>query len=341
MKNFFARAKNFFREDVSEVVGGYFDGEKIFVVRLAEKIETAAVRAEAADFERVAEKISLVCRQRGWKTSAVGFCLRDEDAVTYLAEVENLPAKEIPAFVGSWSLAQAGKDAASAFVPVGGGLWMETLPRTTFDEICAAFDKFKLKLRALSLMPPDLLAKAEPFHRAEFIAQIVRNKKSPNFLARGSSIDWRRISAAVAAFFFIAAAFVGANLFIDYRAAADELDAAKISVDERKEDFALKKSLDADVAELRRLNKLIAAQNITPKKFNLLLNLGRVAGGGVRLTKIRVEENFFELEGTSKTPDAVRSFLARVKNSVMQSARLESSAERDDGQISFTIRAAI
>lgn len=341
MKNFFARATNFFREDLSEVVGAYFDGEKIFLVRLAENFETATVDAESADIERVAEKISLVCRQRAWKISAVGFCLRDDDAVTYLADVENLPAKEIPAFVKSWAAAQSGKNSPAAFVNVSGGLWMETLPRANFDEICAAFDKSGLKLRALSLMPTDALTKTEPIHRAEFIANIVRNKKSPNLLSQGSGVDWRRICAATAAIFFIAAIVSAANLFVDYQTAAAELDAAKISVDERQEDFALKNFLDADIAELNRLNKISAAQKIAPKKFNLLVNLGRVAGGGVRLTKIRAEENFLEVEGTSKTPDAVRSFLSRVKNSVVQAARLESSTRRDDGTIEFRIRAAI
>ena len=67
---------NFFREDVSEAVGAYFGGDKIFVAHLAENFDTAEVDADSAELEHLAEKISLTCRQRGWSTSAVGFQTR-------------------------------------------------------------------------------------------------------------------------------------------------------------------------------------------------------------------------------------------------------------------------
>ena len=70
-----------------------------------------------------------------------------------------------------------------------------------------------------------------------------------------------------------------------------------------------------------------------------MINLGKIAGDDIRLKKIRVEENFFELEGLTDKPDAVKNYLARVKNFVIKSARLESSAENDDGEIVFVIRA--
>ena len=73
MNDYFARLKNFFREDVDEVVGAYFDGEKIFLVRLTEKLETFEVDADGAEPAHFAEKISLACTQKGWKTSAVGY----------------------------------------------------------------------------------------------------------------------------------------------------------------------------------------------------------------------------------------------------------------------------
>lgn len=332
------RATNFFREDFGEVIGAYFDGGQIFLVKLAEKIETTEIIADANEINHIAEKISQICRQRGWRTSAVGFCLREEDAVTYLAEIGNLPAKEIPAFVESWAVAQAGKGAAFSFVGTSGGLWMETLPRTKFDEICAAFDKCGLNLRALSLMPTDVLTKTTPIHHAEFIAEIVRRRKSPNFLARRSAVDWRKLSAAVAAIFFAAIIGNSAILWLDYRAAAEKLSAAKISLEERREELAVKEIFDSDAAELNRLNKLVTEQKISSAKFNLLLNLGKISGGGVYLNKIRVDENFLELEGKSETPDAVKSYLSRVKSSVAQSSRLEKSVERDDEFI-FTIRA--
>ena len=37
---------NFFREDLSEVLGVYYDDEKIYLARLAEKIETAEINFE-------------------------------------------------------------------------------------------------------------------------------------------------------------------------------------------------------------------------------------------------------------------------------------------------------
>ena len=340
MKKFLASVKKIFREDISEVVGAYFDGEKIFVVRLTKKFETVEFDADSSDIENLAEKISLACKERGWKTSSFGLCLREEDAVTYQTAVGNLPEKEIPAMVKSWALAQAGKDAVFSFAKVGSELWMETLTRTRFEEICAAFKKFGLNLRGLSVMPADLLTKVAPFDRTEFITEVVRNKTSPNLLATGSIWNWKKISQAVAAIFLIAMAVATLKTFWNYSAASDKLDAAKFSVDELREDVALKKAIDADIDELHRLNKIAAAQVNTPTKFNLLLNLGRIADKSVRLTKIRAYENSFELEGVTNAPDAVKNYLSRVKSSVAQSARLESSVERDD-KIAFTIRATL
>ena len=57
MNDYFARLKKFFREEPDEVVGAYFDGEKIFIARLTEKFETIEVDADGT--------------QKGWKTSAV------------------------------------------------------------------------------------------------------------------------------------------------------------------------------------------------------------------------------------------------------------------------------
>lgn len=333
--------KNFFREDLSEVIGAYFDGEKIFIVRLTEKFETLEVDADGSEVERLAEKISLVCRQKGWKTSAVGFCLREEDAGTFQTEVGNVPEKEIPALVKSWAVAQAGEGAAFSFAKVGEELWMETLPRARVEEFDAAFGKFGLNLRGLSIMPVDMLKKVHPYDRTEFITEVVRDKKAPNLLSARSSV-WSRkkLSAVAATIFFVGLLIGSAKLFFDYREASAELDAVKLSIDDVREDLALKKILDADIAELHRLNTL-AAQIEGKKNFNLLINLGKISGGDVRLTKIRIEENFLELEGLTDKPDAVQSYLSRVKSSVVQSARLERSAENDAGDIAFLIRAAL
>lgn len=339
-ESFLAAAKKFFREDTGEVVGAYFDGMKLFVVRLTEQFETVELDAEYAALELLAEKISLTCKQRGWSTSSVGFCLQDGDAVIYQMAVDNIPAKAIPASVKAWAVAQAGKDAVFAFTKVGDEIWMETLPKTRLDEICAAFKKYGLNLRGLSVMPSDSLAKVSPFDRTEFISEVVRNKSAPNLLAAGSMWRWQRISAAVAAIFLIVLTIATAKVSWDCNATSNALDDAKLAVNEIGADVALKKSLDADIAELHRLNALAAAQVDTPPIFNHLVKLGRIADKTVRLTKIRADEKSLEVEGIAATPEAVKAYLARVKGSVAQGARLENSAARDDGDIAFTIRAA-
>ena len=333
---FFSSTTNFFREDTGEVVGAYFDGEKIFLSRSAETLEIAA---GGNGFERIAEKISSTCRQRDWNTQAVGFCLREVDAVTFQTDVANVPEKDFPKLVETWSQAQAGDGSLSSFAIIGGELWMETLPKATADEISTAFRKCGLNLLALSVMPPDLLTKKNPFDKARFIAEVATKKISPNLLrTRASSWNVRKLSATLAAIFLIAVLVHSAETFSDWRAASNELDVAKLSVENLRDDLSLKSLIDDDIAELRRLNNLTANVN-TAKTFNLLINLGKSFGGDVHLTKIHIDENSAQLDGLSTSAEAVKSCLARVKSSVVQSARLENSSARDDGEITFAIRA--
>ena len=339
LKNLSTQLKNLFREELGEVIGAYFDGEKIFVVRLTENFESVEVDADGSEIAQLAEKISRVCTQKGWSTSAVGFCLREEDAVIYQIAVDNLPEKEIPAFVKSWAIAQTGKDAASSFTKVGAELWMETVPRTKLEEFYAAFKKFNLNLRGLSVMPVDLLTKSLPFDKTKFVAEVVRDKRAPNLL-ESDVWDWKKISFAAAAIFLIGQIIFSAKLFFDYTYASNKLDAAKISLEYLDTQLALKKNLDADIAELHRLNNL-AAQIEPETNFNLLINLGKISDEDVSLTKIRAKKNSLELEGLTDNPDNMKNYLARVKSSVVQSARTENSSERDDGEIVFVIRAEI
>ena len=332
--------KKFLREDMGEIIGAYFDGEKIFIARLTKKFETVEVEAYGLEIEQLAEKISDVCKEKGWQTSAVGFCLREEDAVTFQTEISNVPEKEIPALVKSWAVAQAGADAIFSFTKVGEELWMETLPKSKADEIFSAFKKFGLNLRGLSVMPADMLTKLHPYDRTEFITEIVRNKSSPNLLTtRGGSWNWLKISQVAAAVFAIGLIIGSTKLFLDYREAADKLDAAKLAVENLSEELALKKNLDENISALRRINEL-AAQVEKTENFNRLLNLGRVADKNIRLTKIRVEENSLELEGSADDSAAIKNYLGKVKGNVASSARLESSTERDD-EIFFVIRASL
>ena len=337
--NFLAAAKDFFREDTGDVVGAYFDGETIFLARLTDIFDTTEIAADGEAFAHIAEKISVVCRERGWKTSTVGFCLRERDAVTLQTDVTNVPEKDFPALVESWSRAQTGIDAASSFTKTDGGLWMETLPRSRVDEICAAFQKFGLNLTALSVMPTNLLTKKNPLDRARFIASVAANKTSPNFLRRrGTSFNAKKISAALAIIFMVWTFVRAAGIFADWYAAANELDAANLALNELRDDINLKKFFDEDIDALRRLNNLTVAVAAT-KTFGLLINFGKVASGDVHLTALRVGENSAEVNGLATNADAVKICLARVKSSVTQRARLENSSAGDDGEITFAIRA--
>ena len=332
--------KKFFREDMGKIVSAYFDGEKIYIARLTEKFETVEVEADGSEIEQLAAKISQVCRQKGWETSRVGFCLREGDAVTYQSETTGLSEEKFPEYVKSWAQAQAGAEAKFSFTKVGEELWMESMPKTAAEEYFSAFKKFGLNLRGLSAMPADMLTKLHPYDRTEFITEVIQNKTAPNFLTQGSAWNWKRIFKTIAAIFIIGLMIISAKLFLDYNAAADKLDAAKVSVENLSEDIALKQTLDEHVAELHRLNKL-AAQVGDNKNFNLLLNLGKSSSREVRLTKIRVEKDLLELEGVTGDSAALKSYLGLVRNFVAPSARLESSKENDDGDIVFVIRASL
>lgn len=335
---FLTAAKNFFREDTGCVVGAYFDGETIFLAR-SDTFDMTEISADDGDFLYLAEKISAVCSQRGRQPQTVGFCLRERDAVTYQSEMPNVPEKDFPALVKTWSQAQAGTDAANSFAKIDGGLWMETVPRSTVDEICAAFRKFGLNLVALSVMPAKPSAKITPLERVHFIADVAANKTLPNLIRRrGTSLNAKKISAAVAIIFLVAALVTAATTFAAWLEASNELDAASLALTELRDELALKKFFDEDVDALRRLNNLTVAVTASTT-FSLLINFGKVASGDVNLTAFRVDKNSAEIGGRATSSDAVKSCLVRVKNSVTSRARLENSSERDDGEITFAIRA--
>ena len=86
---YFERVKNFFREDFSEIVGIYHDGEKIFLAHSTHKIELDEINFEisfddeVSPIEQLAEKIFLTLNQRGWINSKVGLCLNDDDVIIF------------------------------------------------------------------------------------------------------------------------------------------------------------------------------------------------------------------------------------------------------------------
>ena len=331
------KAMNFFREEPRAIIGVCVDGDKIFIGRFAERIETIEIEMDTSDAEGLAKQIALLCKRKGWKTSAVGFCLNEADAVTFQTEIANVPAKEIPALVKSWARAQAGVEAVSAFARVGEELWMETVPRDKFEALCAAFERFGLKLRAVSVMPSST-QELTPLERATFISTIIRERKSPNLLATGSGVNWRRLSLTLAATFLVVLIVFTAKIFSDKLTASEDLLAAQTTLESRSEDFALKQAIEDDITSLRRFNRFAA--QIPPSNFNFLLRIGKTVADGISLTSLNVEENVLELDGIADSPSDLRDYLARVKASVVQSAQIEITDAAGD-EITFTIRAAL
>lgn len=346
MKKYFEQVKNFFREDFREVLGIYHDDEKIFLARLTKKFETAEVNFEVdlndkiSPIEQLAEKVSVICAQRGWKTSKVGLCLREGDAITFRTNFENVPPAEIDSAVKTWATSQAGKNAPYAFTEIDGEIWAETLTKTVSEEYISAWKKNSLNLCALTVMPDfSEEESSEGLDKAVFVAKIVAKKKSPNLLAEKIA-DWnvKKISLTAAAIFILILGGICGKIFYDYRAAENELDAAKKILTAESETLVLKKTLDTDVAEMKKINSLLFGKSENFSKLNVLIRLGKISGGAVRLKKINATENFVQLEGLAENPGAIEKYLSRLKNSLAANVKLENTSAAESGEINFTIR---
>ena len=346
MKKYFERIKNVFREDFGEVLGIYHDDEKIFLARRTKKFETAEVNFEIdlsdkiSPIEQLAEKVSVICAQRGWKTSKVGLCLREGDAITLRTNFENIPQNEIDSAVKTWATSQAGKNAPYTFTEIDGEIWAETLTKTVVEEYVSAWKKNSISLCALTVMPDfSEDESSDNLDRAVFVAKVVVEKKSPNLLAEKIA-DWnvKKISLTAAAIFILILCGMCGKIFYDYRVAENELDAAKKILAEESETLVLKKSLDADVDEMKKINSLLAAQQENFSKLNVLIKLGKISGNAVRLKKINATENFVQLEGLAENSVAIEKYLSRLKNSLAANVKLENTSATDGGEINFTVR---
>ncbi len=326
---------DFFREDFSNVLGIYFDGDKIFLAHLAEKIETAEIEFAEQSPAQLAEKVAEICAERGWKNFKIGVALRDGVATTFQTEFSSVPEKEIAEAVKIWAIAHVGKEARYTSIKFDDEIWMEALNESIVEEYVAAFKKFSLNLCALTEIPQP---PAEPLERAKLVAQIVRENTAPNFLAKQiSAWSFKKIALTTVATASIVLAGFSAELAYEYFAAESALQAARANLDAQNNLQILKENFDAISAEMKKLNELSAAQNSNAKKFNALIQIGRLADGKVYLDKIRASGESLELEGVADTPDAVKNYLSRLKKS-MSKVKLENSAA-NDGQINFLIRA--
>lgn len=334
---------NFFREDFSEIIGAYFDEDKIYLARLTKEVETAEIpfdinaESSLSVTEQLAEKIAGACVQRGWRKKKVGLCLRDGEAATFQTEFGSVPPNEIESAVKIWAVAHVGKEPRYTSIKFDEEIWMEALPNATVEEYAAAWRKFSMTLCALTEFP-EFLEKSAPLDRATFAAEIVRDRKAPNILA-GKIGSWNvsKISMTAAIIFVLVMAGVSAKLANDYNSAVAQAVAARNNLEAQHELILLKESLDADVVEMKRLNALAAAQDTGLEKFNALLKIGRVAGEKIILQKIRTSGDSLELEGSAENPDAVKNYLSQLK-SALKNIRLEKSVAAGD-KISFAIRA--
>ncbi len=336
----------FFREDLSEILGVYYDNEKIFLARFTDKLEIADFNFEIdlddktpAIFQ-LAEKIKLICNQRGWQVSKIGLVLREGTAVTFQTEFKNIPANEIANAVKIWATAHANKDACYTSIQVGDEIWMETLPASTVEDYISAFEKNSMTLCALTEFPQILINEDRPltpFNRAVFAADIVKNKKSPNILnIKISTWNIKKISLTAAAIFLIALTGFSAKLAGDYFSSKTHAQKAQERFNSQNDTFILKKDFDAVTAEIKRFNGAISEQDINFQKFNALVKIGKIADGKIFLEKIRAADKNFEIEGFSESPDAVKNYLSRLKNSLSHKVKLKNSSEID-GQIFFSI----
>ena len=131
---------------------------------------------------------------------------------------------------------------------------------------------------------------------------------------------------------------LSAKLFYDWHTAENQFETAQKILTEKSESAVLKKTLDAEVAEMKKINSLLAAQSENSSKLNALIRLGKISGGSIQLKKINASEDFTQIEGTAENPDALEKYLARLKNSVASTVKLANTAATDDGKLNFTIR---
>lgn len=336
---------NFFREDLSEILGVYYDDDKIYLARLTDKIETAEIIFEmdlnnnSTQIEQLAEKIKLTCNQRNWKISRVGLILRDGTAATFQTDFKNVPANEIEDAVKIWAMAHV-KNARYTSIKSGEEIFMEALNADIVEEYISAFEKNSLTLCALTEFPQilsDDTRPPTPFNRAIFAAEIIKNKSLPNILSQEiSTWNIKKISLTAAAIFFIALAGISAKLSYDYLNAATRAEMAHTRLNSQNDTFILKQDLDASTAKIKQFDAAISTQDINFQNFNALVKIGKISDGKIILDKIKTTGETLELEGVTESPDALKLYLNRLKNFISPKVKLKSSTE-NDGQIIFSI----
>jgi len=129
-----------------------------------------------------------------------------------------------------------------------------------------------------------------------------------------------------------------AKIFYDYKVAENELETARKILAEKSELVVLKKNLDENISEMKKINSVLAAQSEKFSKLNFLIRLGKISGGSVQMKKITATENFVQLEGVAEDHDAIEKYLRKLKNSVAENSKLENTSAADDGRINFSVK---
>ena len=342
---FFERSVNFFRKKPNdEFVGVSFDNKKIFLVRLTDKEEFAESEFNVIadkDFsaeEQLAEKISLICLQRGWKTSATGLCLDDDTVKTFELEFPKIPAAETEKAVKSWVYIHLGEGTFFDFEENDGKIWAETLQKEHGEKFLDAFKKNSVNLVAMSAFPHDDSEKNTLADRAKFIAEVAKSKSGLNLLPIQNEDLWdkKKICLAAAMIYAIFCIILFAKLALIYPQTIEESENAKQNVRQHSDLAAKKISSEKNIAELQSLNRIGAELGDKNDNFNFLLTLGKIPAEKISLKKIESTGKEIEIEGVAENSSAIKNYLNKLK-SYTTNAKLNRSAEDEGGQMNFSI----
>ena len=329
--NFIAKIKNFFKEDYSDIVGIYYDGEKIFLTHHTDKIESDEINF-AIDFdenisptEQLADKISMILNQRGWQNSKIALCLNDDEAVIIKKNFDNIPENEIDSAVKTLVTAKIGYNAHYSFINFDDYIWIETLSETIVNNYVAAYQKNSLNLCALSVMPDTF-----ENNRADFIAEILFENKSPNLLTVEVDYNYKKIFYAMTAFFLSAIIFFSANLLMDYRIAYNQLESAKKILYPYRDLIAIQANIENNSVAIVNLYKLTEshADNF---KFNALIRLGYFFDNIVKINKIFASD-VIQVEGVADNSADIENFRRNFDNSTLE------NSENVGDSINFSIK---
>ena len=334
----FEQAKNFFLADSEEVVGIYYDGEKIFLARLTDKLETLEQNFEIdsaeniSAIEQLAEKISVLCSQRGWKTSKTALCLQEGDTIIFQPDFNNIPAEKIDSAVKIWATAQVGENALYTSATIDGEFFTEAMAQKVAAEYFSAWEKNSMTLYAMTA----LAGNADD--KATFIAKIAAEKKYPNLLKyQSDKWNWKKILAAVVVIFLLPVMIIFGKSYYELYGLQKNLETLQEKLSAQNEFIDAEKNFTTGIEKLRTTNELLASQSENFSKLNFLIRLGKISDGKISLRRVIMSGNVAELEGVTNEAEEIKNYLRRLKSSVTKNVNLENISSEGE-QVIFTVR---